>query len=278
MPTNPSSVDLIEAGSGPPVVLVHSSVSGARQWRKLIELLSGSHQVKAVQLIGYGKTPPWTDPRKQTLADQARLVERVLGHYSGQVDIVGHSLGGAVAMKAAARLGARVRNLVLFEPNPFDLLRQAGCVEAYREVQVLREVIRTHGAADDWLSAAEVFADYWNGPGTWVAMDPVRRTAFASAIKRNVHEWDAILGETTSLSTWVDLLPRSTTVVYDPNTVRPILELVELFQRGTPWDIQSIPQGGHMAPLTRPDIVNPIVQKALQRARNPVADAILYCG
>lgn len=277
MPANLSNVDLLEAGSGPLVVLIHSSVAGARQWRKLIESLSGSHHVKAVQLFGYGTTPPWTQSRKQTLSDQAELIEFVVGGTAGQVDIIGHSFGGAVAMKAAARLGSRVRNLLLLEPNPFDLLRQAGRTDAYREVQGLRDVIKTRGAADDWLSAAEVFADYWSRAGTWVAMQADRRSAFAKAIKPNFHEWDAVMGETTSLSAWVDRLPRTTTVVYDANTVRPILDLVELFRQGTDWNIQRIPQGGHMAPLTRPDIVNPIVQAALRRIMHPIADATL-CG
>lgn len=265
MDARETGVDFLEAGSGPLVVLVHSSVASARQWRKLIEVLQGSNHVKAVQLFGYGSTPAWTQPRKQTLADQAALVEAIIGQSVQQIDIVGHSFGGAVAMKVAANLGKRVRQLVLLEPNPFDLLRQAGRVEAYREVQELRDTIKTYGAAENWAPAAECFADYWGGAGTWVAMDEQRRAAFAIALRPNFHEWDAIMDETTTLGEWTNQLPRTTTVVFDPATVRPIRELVKLVQRKTTWRVMAVREGGHMAPLTHPNVINPIILNALSQ-------------
>ena len=65
--------DYLEAGSGPVVMLVHSSVSGARQWRRLMDELRDEFHVRAVNLYGYGKTPPWSSDAPQTLDDQARL-------------------------------------------------------------------------------------------------------------------------------------------------------------------------------------------------------------
>ena len=56
----PFKVDYLEAGSsGPVVMLVHSSVSGARQWRRLMDDLKEQFRVRAVNLFGYGKIPPW---------------------------------------------------------------------------------------------------------------------------------------------------------------------------------------------------------------------------
>ena len=75
---SPVKADFLEAGSsGPAVMLVHSSVSGARQWRRLIDDLKDRFRVRAVNLFGYGKTPPWPK-RTQSLDDQARLVESAL--------------------------------------------------------------------------------------------------------------------------------------------------------------------------------------------------------
>ena len=70
--------DYLEAGSGPVVMLVHSSVSGARQWRRLMDDLKDQFRVRAVNLFGYGKTPPWPGETTQSLDDQARLVEAAL--------------------------------------------------------------------------------------------------------------------------------------------------------------------------------------------------------
>jgi pimeloyl-ACP methyl ester carboxylesterase len=75
----PIEVDYLEAGSsGPVVMLVHSSVSGARQWRRLMGDLKDQFRVRAVNLFGYGKTPPWPAETIQSLDDQARLVEAAL--------------------------------------------------------------------------------------------------------------------------------------------------------------------------------------------------------
>jgi pimeloyl-ACP methyl ester carboxylesterase len=115
----PIEVDYIEAGSaGPAVMLVHSSVAGARQWRRLMEDLKDGFRVLAVSLFGYGKTPAWPGGANQSLDDQARLVEAALPADAEEVYLVGHSLGGSVAMKVAARLQGRVTKLVLLEPNP----------------------------------------------------------------------------------------------------------------------------------------------------------------
>ncbi len=94
--------DFIEAGSGEKVILVHSSVAGAKQWRSLMETLSNDFHVIAISLFGYGSTCVWEDDGKQRLEDQARLIEPFLPTGADKISIVGHSFGGSVAMKAAA--------------------------------------------------------------------------------------------------------------------------------------------------------------------------------
>jgi pimeloyl-ACP methyl ester carboxylesterase len=99
--------DFLEAGNaGPIVILVHSSVSGARQWRRLMDELKGKFRLRAVNLFGYGKTPAWPNHATQTLDDQAMLVESSLPADAHQLCLVGHSFGGSVAMKAASDLAA----------------------------------------------------------------------------------------------------------------------------------------------------------------------------
>jgi pimeloyl-ACP methyl ester carboxylesterase len=100
---------------------VHSSASGARQWRGLIDDLKSEFHVRAVNLFGYMARRLAGRPR-QSLADQARLVEAALPAGADKICVVGHSFGGAVAMKVAAHLSGRVAKLVLLEPIPFHLL------------------------------------------------------------------------------------------------------------------------------------------------------------
>lgn len=262
-----AEVDWLEAGAGQPVVLVHSSVSGARQWRRLMNDLKDAFHVRAVNLYGYGKTPPWPNTRPQTLDDQAKLVEAALPPGAQDVALVGHSFGGAFAMKAAARLGSRVTKLILVETNPFFLLRQQGRTEAFAEAAALRDCIKTCAAAGEWETAAEQFANYWGG-GDWATMSPERRAAFTQALRPNVFEWDAVMDEAVPLADWVRALPRDTLLISDPRTALPIREIEPLLRKARPdWRVAHLPEGGHMAPLTAPQIVNPIIRAFLGEAR-----------
>ena len=93
-------LDYIEKGQGETVLLLHSTAAGNKQWRKLIELLSSSYRILAPNLYGYGTTPSWSKPNRQTLADHVSLLEGILAD-EPKINIVGHSFGGSVAMMAA---------------------------------------------------------------------------------------------------------------------------------------------------------------------------------
>lgn len=264
-------VDFIEKGTGPKVVLIHSSVAGAGQWRRLMDDLSDDFHLFAVNLFGYGSTPPWSVTQEQALLDQANLLPAILPDAECSFSIVGHSFGGSVAMKAAEVFQDRVDKLVLIEPNPFYLLSQEGRSEAFSEALALRDCIKDNGGAGDWEAAAAVFADYWTGDGSWEAMPAERRSKFSKALQPNYHEWDAVMNETTPLAKWREALPPGTTVISAEDTVRSIKRIVDLLKKECPeWHFERIDRGGHMAALTRPEIINQIIRTALYRSSTQV--------
>ena len=258
-------VDYTEDGAGETVVLIHSSVSGNRQWRALVDALKERFRLLAINLFGYGDTPPWPGARPLTLADQAELVLALCEETQGPIHIVGHSFGGSVAAWAAAMLGPRAGRLVLLEPNPFYLLKQEGRTEAYETVRALRDHVKKFGAAGDWARAGEKFADYWLGNGSWAAMPEKRRQAFTASVPPVFHEWDAVMNEETTIAAWKALEPH-TMVMSASGTRRPIREIVELLADACPhWTYARVPEGGHMAPVARPELVNPIIARFLER-------------
>lgn len=257
-------IDYLEEGSGETVLLIHSSVSGNRQWRALMDELKERYRVLAPNLYGYGETSPWPGHEPQTLADQAELALALCEDAEGPVHVVGHSFGGGVALKTASLLGLRAGKLVLFEPTLFHLLPQNGRHEAFLEANDLADHVKRFGAIGDWHTAAAKFADYWLGDGSWGVMPEKRQAAFAAALPSAVHEFDAGLGESFTLSL-CSSLPADTMVINDADSPRSVLEIIELLEDACPhWDFRRIAGAGHMAPLTHPQVVNPMIGEFLE--------------
>lgn len=260
---SPLRIGHTDEGAGEAVVLIHSSASGNRQWRALTDALKDRWRVLAINLYGYGETTPWPGMAPQSLYAQAQLV-LALCEGLGKVSLVGHSFGDSVALKAALMLGPRVESLVLLEPNPFWLLKQAGRTDAYLEARALRDHVKCYGALGDWPKVAERFADYWNGDGAWASMPGKRRAAFAASLPPNFHEWDAVMDEQTPIESFKAIHAR-TLLLSDKATRLPIREIADLFSRVCGhWTFRYLEEGGHMAPLTRPELVNPVVSDFLK--------------
>lgn len=252
-------IDFNEAGAGEPVVLVHSSVSGNRQWKRMVEDLLPHYRVMALNLFGYGETSTWNGRSRQTMADQAGLVLRLVADIPGPVRLVGHSFGGSVACQAATLLGERVSHLCLFEPTLFHLLAQNGQREAYAEAMALRDFVRRHGGKGRWAAVAERFVDYWIGAGAWAEMATERRLAYMQLLRPNYHEWDSVDSHRTTIEELGRIRARAM-MVYSPDARRPSREIAQLFRDQCPnWSVVRIADGGHMAPLTHPEVVNPLI-------------------
>lgn len=100
------------AGSGPPVVLIHGMVNSSRHWRDVALALADRYTVIAPDLIGHGDSAtPRGDYSLGAHASSIRDLLAVLG--VDRATIVGHSLGGGVAMQFFYQFPQRTERLVL---------------------------------------------------------------------------------------------------------------------------------------------------------------------
>jgi pimeloyl-ACP methyl ester carboxylesterase len=105
-------VSYYEAGSGPVVLLVHGITSSAEAWQPVIPGLAEDHTVIAADLLGHGgSAKPKGDYSLGAYASGLRDLLAALGH--PRATVVGHSMGGGIAMQLAYQFPERVERLGL---------------------------------------------------------------------------------------------------------------------------------------------------------------------
>lgn len=102
----------VESGSGPVVLFIHGILGSQRQWEHLIDRMDDDHRVLLPDLFGHGESAkPFGD---YSLSAHAAAMRDLLDHLGiGQVTLVGHSLGGGIAMQFFYLFPERVERLVL---------------------------------------------------------------------------------------------------------------------------------------------------------------------
>ena len=100
------------AGSGPVLLLIHGIAGSSATWDDVLPWLAERYTVVAPDLLGHGRSAkPRGDYSLGAYASGIRDLLGVLGHE--RASVVGHSLGGGVAMQLAYQFPERCERLVL---------------------------------------------------------------------------------------------------------------------------------------------------------------------
>lgn len=256
-----------EQGAGPGVVCLHCSASSSGQWRPLMDALADRFHVIAPDLYGCGRSPAWPEERPMWLDDQLELLAPVFERAGERFHLVGHSYGGAIALKAALRYGTRVRSLVLYEPVLFSvLLRHAPESDAAREIVSLRDdaiELLDRGRVE---AAARRFMDYWMGEGAWAATPQVRRPALAASMRAVRPEWHSAFNEPAPLEALRAISAPTLLLTGAASTAaaRAVARLVACVLPQV--EVQELAGAAHMAPVSEPQRLNPLIERFLLQA------------
>jgi pyruvate dehydrogenase E2 component (dihydrolipoamide acetyltransferase) len=103
-------------GTGVPLVLLHGFTADSQSWAPLEKAMAGERPLIRIDLPGHGRSP-----RRQVgrFADLARQVVEAFDAATrdhDRIDVLGHSLGGALALALADVRPRRVRSLALIAP------------------------------------------------------------------------------------------------------------------------------------------------------------------
>jgi pimeloyl-ACP methyl ester carboxylesterase len=103
--------------AGPRVVFVHGLFGQGKNWTTIAKGLADDHRVTLLDLPNHGHSP-WTD--RVDYLDMAEMVAEELERLGDPVTLVGHSMGGKVAMTLALRRPELLRALVVVDIAPVE--------------------------------------------------------------------------------------------------------------------------------------------------------------
>lgn len=247
-------------GEGLPVVLLHGGGASGALWEKVAAALGSGERLIAPDLLNCGMTESWPERGALSHDVQAELVAQMIDEQGGgPMDVVGHSYGGATAVRLVVNRPETVRSLVLIEPILTCLLREAGDPIFEESVRVNRFFV---AAVDDGRPEAawQEFLDARNGVGTWARLSERRREDF---IRQSAQARETALSNLNNRTTLAECAAIGVrlTIVCGGETTAPDRRTSEVLRGAVPAARYEVIAGaGHMSPLTHPAEIARIIR------------------
>ena len=250
----------VVAGTGTPVVMLHSSLSSKSQWSELAAQLAPRFRVIALDLCGYGDTAMPAASRSFSLDDEVRLVASRLDRLVPthvRAHIVGHSYGGLVALRFAERFRGRVASLSLYEPVAFGVLdrKDAEIAEVRRIADCVQQLLK----AGLRLQAAEIFVDFWSGAGSYGRLPRPAKVGIARSIGKVPFDFQAAMAWPVDADGVRSITAPSLLLTGD-HSPAIAQHIVQQLSRSLPKRYVGRIDAGHMGPVTAPHLVNPWIE------------------
>jgi pimeloyl-ACP methyl ester carboxylesterase len=236
-----------DGGRGtPPVVLLHSLAGGAGHWRTQLDHLRATRRAVAVNLRGHGDSEPPADGDYDIVAMAADVAAAVTALGLERFALVGHSMGGGVALAYAGLHPDRVERLLLL-----DAISDG--------TQLPMEQMRGFYVALESPAYAVTIEEYW---ATISGPDPAVRARLLADLRATSRE--TVIGVLRALP---DFDPRPALAAYRG----PVLAVVtpqndfpgSLHRVAADMPHQVIEGTGHWIQLDRPEEFNRVLDQFL---------------
>lgn len=248
---------VVEQGEGQPLLLIHGLGAQLRSFgQEMVDALSLDHRVIRVDRPGSGYSPPLPS-RSQHLADQAEAIGALIEVMGLEKPwLVGHSLGGALALHVADQFPDRVAGLALIAPATQPVM---AVPEVFRGLLVplpiaglmARTLAVPLGLANQGKVLAEVFRpepvpdDYLTAGGGHLALRPASIEAACGDLQMAQDSAAEMIGRYPRLK-----LPVAILYGLGDNLLDPALHGAKTASQ-IPGARLTLVEGGHMLPFTQ---------------------------
>lgn len=258
----------VRCGEGEPLVLIHGITTSSFIWDNLLPILSGHHEVIAVDLLGTGASdrPVPSDCSLSAHADRVMSLIDQLGFHN--FHLVGHDIGGGIAQIVSVRNPERVSTLGLVNTVGYDywpvqpivamrtpILRQLAM--ASLDLGMLRLVIRRAVYRKERITPA-VFERIRNE----IAVPSSRRAFLNSTRCLNNSDLTVISGD-------LQKLPMPVLIVRGERDLYLSPEISNRLHREIPSSkLVAVPDGGHFIQLDEPQLLATTILGHIQESQD----------
>ena len=278
-PSATHSYDLIEAGSGSDLgcnetlVFVHGWLLSRSYWTPLVEQLSADYRCLTYDLRGFGESASLADGASYSLAAYAQDLEKLLDSLSlDRVWLVGHSLGGSIALWAAHLFPNRVKGVIcvnagggIYIDEAFEKFRAAGqqmvkfrprwLVDLPLLPQVFSRMMVRRPLGTQW--GKQRIQDFVRADRA-----AAERSLLASTTEDEVHQLPLVMGQ---LAQPIHFITASHDKIMPPRYVRYLASFHPQFVAGE--TVTELSDCGHMAMVEQPEAVEEIVRFVVDGAK-----------
>ncbi len=253
----------------PPILFIHGLMGQLANLSYALAPLFPERRVVLIDRPGSGYSPAATSQR---LKAQGDLVAKIIEALNLQKPlVVGHSLGGAVALALALDHSSSLSGLALIAPltqpvaappKPFGALALHSRPAIWLGAWTLGPVVTllSSDTARKTVFAPEPMAsDYWNRGGAALSARPAALVAAARDIKDQPRELPVMAARYSSLKVPVAILFGAQDQLLDPKAQG------EVFCAQYPKAELTVIDGGHMLPVTQPRATESFIRKCLLR-------------
>lgn len=250
---------------GFPVVALHCSSSHSGQWKALMKILANENFVVAPDLHGYGTSDPLPQDGRPYFVHDSAIVTNIADQLGQPVHIVGHSLGGTIAVRSAIDFPEIVQSLVLIEPVLFNFLEETAAPERFEYTEIAHAMMINlkYGNRE---ATARLFMDFWIGEGVFDNIDEETRSYIIRTIDRVIDDWKGISQYAPGQCRLADLetLKMPVLIISADQTRSSTAAIAKLIANRLAQSEHRIVTGAaHLSPITHPEKVNPLIQSFL---------------